>query len=103
MNVPTMKEAMGTDLGQLFTRDMPTECVIGAAKFTVLIDDLLSEEIEAMGGAENIDLQRVHFLASDKPSITNGTQLFVGGKPKIVLTSLLSADGNELIATVRGD
>ena len=103
MTLPTMAEAMGADLSQLFTRDMPQECVIGARKFSVLIDDLLSEEIEGYGGPENVDMQRVHFLTTDKPSIENGTQLFVGGKSKIVVSSVLSADGNELIATVRGD
>ena len=103
MTIPTMQQAMGADLGQLFRRDMPTECVIGARKFSVLLDDLLAEEIEGYGGPENVDLQRVHFLTTDKPSIENGTQLFVGGKSKIVVSSVRSADGNELIATVRGD
>ena len=103
MTIPTMSEAMGADLSQLFVRDMPKECVIGARKFSVLIDDLVSEEIEGYGGPENVDLQRVHFLTTDKPSIENGTQLFIEGKSKIVVSSVKSADGNELIATVRGD
>lgn len=103
MTIPTMQQAMGADLGQLFVRDMPTECVIGARKFSVLVDDLLTEEIEGYGGPENVDMQRVHFLTTDKPSIENGTQLFVGGKSKIVVSSVRSADGNELIATVKGD
>lgn len=103
MSIPTMQSAMGSDLSQLFQRDMPKTCVIGAARFNVLIDDLISEEIEAIGGPENVDMQRVHFLTTDKQSITNGTQLFIEGKSKIVVSSILSADGNELIATVRGD
>jgi len=103
VSIPTMAQAMGSDLTQLFRRDMPTECVIGSRKFSVLIDDLLNEDQSEYGGAENIELQRVHFLTADKPSIENGTQLFIGGKSKLVLSSVLSADGNELIATVRGD
>lgn len=110
----SMQSLMAADLSQLFARDMPAECKIGSQDFTVLIDDLMSEETEAYGGPENMDLQRVHFQCADKASIEIGSglavrQLAPGGKipgpwkSKIVVSSIISADGNELIVTVRGD
>lgn len=110
----SMQSFLAADLAQLFTRDMPAECKIGAKTFSVLIDDLLNEEIEAYGGPEAIDMQRVHFLVTDKKAIEIGSKLAVRQKAeagtapgkwesKIVLSSIKSADGNELIATVRGD
>jgi len=110
----TMQSHMAADLAALFARDMPAECKIGAKMFSVLIDDLLNEEVEAYGGPEAIAMQRVHFLASEKNSIEIGSKLAVRQKAapgttpgawetKIVLSSIRSADGNELIATVRGD
>ncbi len=109
-----MQDYMAADLAQLFARDMPADCKIGAADYSVLLDDLMSEEIEAYGGTENIDMQRVHFLATDKPSLEVGSKLAVRQKAaagkipgpwksKIVLSAIGSADGNELIVTVRGD
>jgi len=110
----SMQSYLATDLSELFARDMPTDCKIGARNFSVLLDDLINEEVEAYGGPENIDLARVHFQTTDKKSIEVGTALAIrqrgaDGKPpgpwksKIVLSAILSADGNELIATVRGD
>lgn len=108
-----MQAYMATDLSELFTRDMPSECRIGAKVYTVLIDDLLNEEVEGYGGPESIDMQRVHFQTTDRDSVEIGTKLSVRPKAsdgqtirpwksKIVLSSIVSADGNELIATVRG-
>ena len=110
----SMQSYMAADLAELFTRDMPAECKIGAKAFSVLIDDLLNEEVEAYGGPEAIAMQRVHFLVTQKGSIEIGSKLAVRQKAqpgttpgawesKIVLSSIKSADGNELIATVRGD
>ena len=110
----SMQSQMASDLSELFTRDMPADCLIGAKPYSVLLDDLMSEDTEAYGGPEAIELQRVHFLISDKPVITIGDKISVrqkaqpGKKPgawnsKIVLSSITSADGNELIVTVRGD
>jgi len=109
----TMQSLMASDLSELFDRDMPAECKVGAKTYTVLVDDLLSDEAEGYGGPEAIDMQRVHFKASDRDNIEIGTKLGVRPKAatgqsvkpwksKIVLSSILSADGNELIATVRG-
>ena len=98
-----MQSLLAADTAALFRYDMPVECVIGAKKYAVLLDDLLSEESDAFGGPEAQEIQRVHFLTSDLARIENGTGLFVGGKSKIVVSSITSADGSELIATVRGD
>ena len=110
----SMQSHMAADLSELFNRDMPADCKIGAQTFTVLIDDLLNEEVEAYGGPEAVEVQRVHFQVSDKSSIEIGSNLSIrqrpesGKKPapwksKIVLSSITSADGNELIVNVRGD
>jgi hypothetical protein len=110
----TMQSYMAADIAQLFARDIPAECKIGAKTFSVLIDDLLNEETEAYGGPEAISTQRVHFLTVEKSNIEIGSKLAcrqkaaTGTAPgpwetKIVLSSIRSADGNELIATVRGD
>ena len=110
----SMQSQMAADLSELFTRDMPADCKIGAANFNVLIDDLLNEEVEAYGGPEAMEMQRVHFQTTEKTSIEIGSKLAIRKKPeagkkpepwksKIVLSSITSADGNELIVTVRGD
>lgn len=110
----SMATCMAADLSELFARDMPAECQIGAQVFTVLIDDLLNEEVESYGGPEAVEFQRVHFQTTEKATIENGSKLAIrpkaepGKKPfdwksKIVVSSITSADGNELIATVRGD
>ena len=110
----SMQSYLAADLSELFTRDMPADCKIGSVNFAVLLDDLLNEEIEAYGGPEAVEVQRVHFQIADKPQVTIGDKLAVrirpepGKKPspwksKIVLSSITSADGNELIVTVRGD
>ena len=103
----SMESLLASDLSALFKADMPSVCKIGAKSYTVLVDDLLSEEIEEYGGPESVEMQRVHFLTSDLARIENGSKLAVktkiGWKSKIVLSSITSADGNELIATVRGD
>ena len=103
-----MQSYMASDLSALFEYDMPAQAKIGAKTFTVLIDDLLNDEVEAFGGSEDVATQRVHFLTVDKPSITIGTSLSIRQKDgkkfevKVVTSSITSADGNELIVTVKG-
>ena len=110
----SMQSLMAADLAELFVRDMPAECQIGAQILSVLVDDLLSDEVEGYGGPENVEMQRIHFLTTDKATVENGSKLSLRQKAadgkapglwksKIVLSSITSADGNELIATVRGD
>ena len=103
----SMQSYMANDLAALFQRDMPTICKIGAKSYNVLIDDLVTEEIEEYGGPESVEMQRVHFQTTDLARIENGSKLSIqikaGWKSKIVVSSITSADGNELIVTVRGD
>jgi len=109
-----MQSYMANDLSELFDRDMPAECRIGAQTFNVLIDDLVNDEQEGYGGPDSIEIQRVHFKTTDKESIEIGSTLSIRQKPqpnqpvpqwitKVVMSSIRSADGNELIATVRSD
>lgn len=99
----SMQSAMANDLSELFDRDMPVVCKIGSVKYNVLLDDLLNDEIEGFGGAESLEMMRVHFKVSDRKKVDVGTKLVVSGKSKIALSSIKSADGNELIVTVRAD
>lgn len=99
----SMQSAMAKDLSELFDRDMPVVCKIGSVKCNVLIDDLLNDEIEGYGGAESLEMQRVHFKTTDLKRIEVGAKLTVAGKSKIALSSITSADGSELIVTVRAD
>ena len=109
-----MQSFMAADLSEVFARDMPYDCKIGSKDFTVIVDDLMNEEIEAYGGPEAAEIQRVHFQTSEKPSIEIESRMSIRIRPepgktpgpwksKIVLSSITSADGNELIVTVKGD
>ena len=40
----SMQSQMASDLSELFTRDMPADCLIGAKPYSVLLDDLMSED-----------------------------------------------------------
>ncbi len=101
MAVPTLQQAMATDLAATFTRDIPKTIYIGSTPFTTLLEDISNEEIDAFGGPEVIGQQRVHFKASDLAQIENGSLMTIDGEKKIVVKSLLSGDDNELIVSVR--
>ena len=98
-----MATSMQSDLSALFAHEMQVNCTIGAVTYTVLLDDAVNDELEGYGGPEAVQIQRVHFQTTDLKSIEIGTTLQVLGKNKIVISSITSADGNELIVTVRGD
>lgn len=108
----SMQSMMAADLAALFAADMPADCRIGGNDYTVLIDDCLTEENEAFGGGEALEIQRVHFLTSEISAMQIGIKIAIRQrndigvakpwKTKIVLSTVTSADGNELIATVRG-
>ena len=112
----SMQSVMAQDLAYLFEKDIPTTAIItlnGQTKeYTVLLDDLQNQEADAFGGPEIENMRRIHFLTTDLPSVENGTIISIlepsptPGNPilrkKIVMSSVTSADGNELIATVRG-
>ncbi len=98
-----MQGYMADDLSAVFRYDMPITATIGTQGYTVLMDDKMRVELDAFGGPEDIDLQHVHFKTTDLVSIVNGSRLQVASQSKIVVSSVTSADGNELIVTVRGD
>lgn len=103
MTVPIqMQGYMAVDLAGVFVYDMPTGATIGTIGYTILLDDLQGVEADDYGGPELIDVQRVHFKTTDLAFIELGSQMVVAGKTKIVVSSITSADGNELIVTVRG-
>lgn len=101
-----LTDQMAVDLASVFTYDMPTTATIGVTSYTVLLDDLLSTEVDAFGGPELDSVRHVHFQTSALASIANGSMMTLteAGTPrqKIVVSSVTSADGNELIVTVRG-
>ena len=105
----SMESYMANDLREVFERDMPAQCKIGQVTYSVLLDDQMNDEIDTYGGPERIEMQRVHFQTTDKREIEDGSTLQIrmrGAKSwitKIVISSVKSADGNELIATVRGN
>jgi len=105
----SMESYMANDLREVFARDIPAECKIGQVIYAVLLDDQVNEELDTYGGPERIEMQRVHFLTTDKKEIEDGSTLQIRMKntqswiTKIVISSINSADGNELIATVRGN
>lgn len=104
-----LESYMANDLREVFARDMPAQSRIGQQLFSVLLDDLVFEEIDTYGGPEKIEMQRVHFLTTDKADIDDGSTMQIRASgatnwtTKIVISSVKSADGNELIVTVRGN
>lgn len=101
--MPTIQSLLAVDLAELIARDMPAECVLAGTKYTVLLGDLVTDEQEAFGGPEFVQLQTVHFKTTDVSQIEVGAPMTVNGKSKVVVSSITSADGNELIVTVRAD
>lgn len=105
----SMQDYMANDIAALFKLDMPAQCKIGNVTYSVLLDDEINEELDTYGGPERVEMQRVFFLATDRKKIEDGTTLQVRADKrsswttKIVLSSVMSADGNNLIATVRGN
>lgn len=113
----SMRTQLATDLAGLFTNEMTaTATLVRSGKsttFTVLLDDQQNIDVEAYGGAEMENPQRIHFQTSDLADISDGETLTLAepkpGQPgqtvqtkKIVTGSVTSADGAELIVTVRG-
>ncbi len=100
-----MAPFLAADLAALFDYDFPTTVIIGAKTYDVLLGDDSVTETDAFGGPEAQDTQQIHFKVSDLASIENGEvlELKQGTKTqqKLVVSSLISADGVELIAYVR--
>lgn len=113
----SMRTQLATDLSGLFSNEMTATATIVRAgtstTYTVILDDQQNMDTEAYGGAEIENPQRIHFQTSELPDINDGETLTLAepkpGQPgqtvqtkKIVTGSVTSADGAELIVTVRG-
>ena len=107
----SQQSQMALDLAALFAAEMTNSAVVSSVTYTVLIDDLYATEIDQLGGPDEINRRRVHFLASQLNFLEPGSIMYlsepdgVGGtaqNKKIVESCLVSGDGSEMIATVRG-
>lgn len=104
----SMQSLMARDLREVFRLDMPAQCKIGGVVYVVLLNDTVNDELDTYGGPERIEMQNVHFQTSHRAEIDDGTTLQVRRTEtapwvaKIVMSSVTSADGNELIVTVKG-
>ena len=109
----TMRSQMAADLSGLFKNEMTVKATYQGANYTVLMDDNQSAEADAFGGPELTDTQRLHFQTVELPSIELGATLTIAEPlpsdpnkftqtKKIVTGSTTSADGGELIVTIRG-
>lgn len=105
-----MTPFMAADLAGVFAYDFPCVCVVNGVEFTVLTDDNNLEEADAYGGPIPINPQEIHFQTKDLSEIENGilvtlyqTKQGVRGKgvSLITISSVTSADGNELIVKAR--
>jgi hypothetical protein len=96
---------MASDLSAVFTYDFGTTAKIGTKTYTVLVGNAGETEEDAYGGPQDVDLQQVHFQASELSSVEIGSIMYVtdasGTKKRIVVNTTLSADGVELIVNVR--
>ena len=97
-----MAQFMAADIAALFKNEMTVPCVIGGKTIQVILNDLQSVEIDNYGGPEDSNLQQIHILTSDIPELENGIEITVNGKVNILVSNITSADGNEIIATIRG-
>lgn len=113
-----LTDAMKVDLAGVFAYDIQRTAIIIengiTTTYTVLLEDTNEDEADDFGGPI-IDMgQGVHFLISDLPSIEPGATLYIqdvnpNGPPgttinrkKLVISTTISADGNELIVKVKG-
>ena len=114
----SLSSYLAQDLAGVFKYDLPrTAIVINngiSTTYTVLLNDMSEDEMDDFGGPMINMGQTIHFLASDLPGLEPGDTLYiqdldeqgkVGDKvnrKKIVISTTISADNNELIVRVRG-
>ena len=103
-----MAAPLAADLAALFSYEFLASAIVptvnGQAYSVIVGDDSLSEQ-DAYGGPESIDLQQVHFQTSQLAAMIEG-EIFTlttnaGTNQKICVSSIISADGSELIVTCR--
>jgi hypothetical protein len=105
MSSAAMQAFMAADLAALWGYEFTTTVTIDTKTYTVLVGDDSNVEQDAFGGPESQDTQQVHFKTADLPSLELGTVLTLAqgkqNKRRLVVSTVISADGNELIAAVR--
>ena len=109
---------LAQDLAGVFLYDISRTAIIISngisTTYTVLLNDMSEDEIDDFGGPMINMGQIVHFLAADLPGIEPGDTIYIQdldeqgkigdkvNRKKIVISTTISADSNELIVRVRG-
>jgi len=116
MSLPTMRESMATDLSAVFARDLSETVEIqrdgNRTQYTALCENLEQSEMDGYGGPDSVALRRIHFKTSDIATISPGEIIYVLEpdpirrgqsirQKKVVVSSITSEDGAELIVTCR--
>jgi hypothetical protein len=106
MSVPTMQQAMASDLSALFAAEFNTgTALINGVEYQCLVGDKVVTQNDAYGGPEGIDLQEVHIQTAALKSVPDGEtfKLTIYGETgsRIVVSTTTSADNNELIIHCR--
>ena len=96
-----MRPYIGADLAALFEYEYTVEAQYNSRTYTAIEGDNSFTEVDEFGGPSFIDLQEYHFKTTDLPNVEIGTEMTVAGKLKIIVSAVISADGNELIVRVR--
>lgn len=104
-DIISMGAYLAADLSAVFSYDFTTTCTVGKRPYTVIVGNNSVTEEDAYGGPTPVDTQEIHFRTSDLATIENGIIITLVDqgetKKKLVVSSLVSADGNELIVNVR--
>ena len=107
MAIIQMNGYLATDLAGVFSYDMQATATIGATNYVCLCEDEICLEIDADGGPERINIIKAHFMVTTLSSVNNGSFMTLtlpgqtSGTKRMVTQSETSADGNELIVSLR--
>lgn len=101
MSIIDMRPYMGNDLAGVFTYDFPDTVVYQGNPYKAIIKDRVLEELDEYGGPILINILEIHILTAALPSVINGLEMIAKQETKIIKSSTLSEDGNELIVNVR--
>lgn len=101
MPIIRMNSYMSADLAATFQYDITGTVTIGLTGHTALLNNQSTTELDESGGPIEVNLLELHFMASDVASIVSGTFVTTPQGRKMVISSILSADGSELIVNTR--